>query len=57
MVYFAFHFSTFSGAFSVVKLAEDKLNPGTFYAIKCIEKKALKGKEESLENEISVLRR
>jgi len=26
-------------------------------AIKCIDKKALKGKEESLENEIKVLRK
>jgi calcium/calmodulin-dependent protein kinase I len=45
----------FSGAFSEVKLAEDKLESGTFRAIKCINKKHLKGKEESLRNEIAVL--
>ena len=30
---------------------------GQRVAVKCIDKKALKGKEESLENEIRVLRR
>ncbi|XP_064632286.1 calcium/calmodulin-dependent protein kinase type 1-like [Lineus longissimus] len=44
-----------TGAFSEVKLAEDKLESGTFRAIKCINKKHLKGKEESLRNEIAVL--
>jgi hypothetical protein len=47
----------FSGAFSQVRLAESKDRPGTLYAIKVIDKKALKGKEDSLENEIKVLRR
>eukprot|EP00095_Tigriopus_kingsejongensis_P004505 maker-scaffold427_size174323-snap-gene-0.38 protein:Tk04505 transcript:maker-scaffold427_size174323-snap-gene-0.38-mRNA-1 annotation:"hypothetical protein DAPPUDRAFT_327956" len=46
-----------TGAFSQVRLAESKDNPGTLHAIKVIDKKALKGKEDSLENEIRVLRR
>lgn len=46
-----------SGAFSVVRLAESKENPGVMHAVKIIDKKALKGKEDSLENEIKVLRR
>jgi calcium/calmodulin-dependent protein kinase I len=46
-----------SGAFSKVFLAEYKNEPGHVVAIKCIDKKALKGKEESLENEIKVLRK
>jgi calcium/calmodulin-dependent protein kinase I len=46
-----------TGAFSQVRLAESKDRPGTLYAIKVIDKKALKGKEDSLENEIKVLRR
>jgi len=46
-----------TGAFSQVRLAESKESPGDLYAIKVIDKKALKGKEDSLENEIRVLRR
>uniref|UniRef100_A0A0K0EX60 Calcium/calmodulin-dependent protein kinase type 1 (inferred by orthology to a C. elegans protein) n=1 Tax=Strongyloides venezuelensis TaxID=75913 RepID=A0A0K0EX60_STRVS len=46
-----------TGAFSKVFLAECKLQPGYLVAIKCIDKKALKGKEESLDNEIRVLRK
>ncbi|VDM32610.1 unnamed protein product [Hydatigera taeniaeformis] len=60
-----------TGAFSEVHLAEDKLNPGTFCAIKCIRKHGhpeksgvntfdeddFKSREASLKNEISVLRR
>ena len=46
-----------SGAFSQVRLAESKEHPGKLHAIKVIDKKALKGKEDSLENEIRVLRR
>lgn len=46
-----------TGAFSKVFLAESKTKPGLHVAVKCIDKKALKGKEESLENEIKVLRR
>lgn len=46
-----------TGAFSQVRLAESKDNPGTLFAVKVIDKKALKGKEDSLENEIRVLRR
>ncbi|XP_043071789.1 calcium/calmodulin-dependent protein kinase type 1 isoform X2 [Drosophila grimshawi] len=46
-----------TGAFSEVRLAESKESPGDHFAVKIIDKKALKGKEESLENEIRVLRR
>lgn len=46
-----------TGAFSRVIKAECRFEPGTMVAIKCIDKKALKGKEESLENEIKVLRK
>ncbi|XP_046407168.1 calcium/calmodulin-dependent protein kinase type 1-like [Ischnura elegans] len=46
-----------TGAFSEVRLAESKENPGQMFAVKIIDKKALKGKEDSLENEIKVLRR
>ncbi|KAK0173975.1 hypothetical protein PV328_007103 [Microctonus aethiopoides] len=46
-----------TGAFSEVRLAESKEKPGQMYAVKIIDKKALKGKEDSLENEIRVLRR
>ncbi|CAG0886420.1 unnamed protein product [Darwinula stevensoni] len=46
-----------TGAFSQVRLAESKDLPGEFSAVKIIDKKALKGKEDSLENEIQVLRR
>ena len=46
-----------SGAFSQVVLAEHKLDSNKMVAIKCIDKKALKGKEDSLENEIKVLRK
>lgn len=46
-----------TGAFSQVVLAESRDTPGVMHAIKCIDKKALKGKEDSLENEIKVLRR
>ena len=38
-------------------LAESKKQAGLFVAVKCIEKKGIKGKEESLENEIRVLRK
>nr|XP_036227324.1 uncharacterized protein LOC118682512 isoform X2 [Bactrocera oleae] len=47
----------YKGAFSEVRLAESKENPDEHFAVKIIDKKALKGKEESLENEIRVLRR
>ena len=49
-------FYCFSGAFSQVRLAECR-EDGHMYAIKIIDKKALKGKEDSLENEIRVLKR
>ncbi|XP_069192329.1 calcium/calmodulin-dependent protein kinase type 1 isoform X1 [Procambarus clarkii] len=46
-----------TGAFSQVRLAEVRDDPSRVVAIKIIDKKALKGKEDSLENEIKVLRR
>lgn len=46
-----------TGAFSQVRLAQVKEDPSIMYAIKIIDKKALKGKEDSLDNEIKVLRR
>ncbi|XP_063685684.1 calcium/calmodulin-dependent protein kinase type 1-like isoform X2 [Bolinopsis microptera] len=45
-----------TGAFSEVCLAVQK-ETGKKFAVKCIDKKSLKGKEDSLENEISVLRK
>ncbi|XP_062299743.1 calcium/calmodulin-dependent protein kinase type 1D [Scomber scombrus] len=45
-----------TGAFSEVILAQEKLT-GRMFAVKCIPKKALKGKESSIENEIAVLRK
>lgn len=42
------------GAFSEVVLAEEKATR-KLVAIKCIVKKALEGKETSIENEIAVL--
>ncbi|CAF0921527.1 unnamed protein product [Brachionus calyciflorus] len=45
-----------TGAFSEVILARD-LNTDQLVAIKCIKRKALKGKEEALHNEISVLKK
>lgn len=46
-----------SGAFSQVYMAQNKEDPNDIVAIKCIDKKALRGKEDSLENEIKVLRK
>lgn len=46
-----------TGAFSEVRLIESKEVPGQMFAVKIIDKKALKGKEDSLENEIRVLKR
>ncbi|XP_034390798.1 calcium/calmodulin-dependent protein kinase 1Db isoform X2 [Cyclopterus lumpus] len=45
-----------TGAFSEVVMAREKAT-GKMVAIKCIPKKALKGKETSIENEIAVLRK
>ncbi|XP_051975044.1 calcium/calmodulin-dependent protein kinase type 1D [Xyrauchen texanus] len=45
-----------TGAFSEVVLAEERAT-GKMFAVKCIPKKALKGKESSIENEIAVLRK
>uniref|UniRef100_A0A8C2EPV0 Calcium/calmodulin-dependent protein kinase 1Da n=1 Tax=Cyprinus carpio TaxID=7962 RepID=A0A8C2EPV0_CYPCA len=45
-----------TGAFSEVVLAEER-STGKMFAVKCIPKKALKGKESSIENEIAVLRK
>jgi len=44
----------FRGAFSEVHLAEEK-RTHRLVAVKCIPKKALEGKENSIENEIAVL--
>uniref|UniRef100_A0A673YP31 Calcium/calmodulin-dependent protein kinase 1Da n=1 Tax=Salmo trutta TaxID=8032 RepID=A0A673YP31_SALTR len=44
------------GAFSEVVLAQER-STGKMFAVKCIPKKALKGKESSIENEITVLRK
>lgn len=49
--------SHFRGAFSEVLLAESKTEPGKFVAVKCIDRIGIVGKEESLNNEIEVLRR
>ena len=57
MVHGLWNLCVCSGAFSEVLLAEERGQPGSFVAIKCINKKSIKGKEESLENEIDVLRR
>lgn len=46
-----------SGAFSQVRQASSKVSSSTQVAVKTIQKKALKGKEETLENEIAVLRK
>ena len=40
-----------------MKVAEKRSEPGKLFAIKIIDKKALKGKEDSLDNEVKVLRR
>lgn len=45
-----------TGAFSEVRLAESK-ESGKMFAVKVIDKKAVKGKEDSFENEIKVLKR
>lgn len=45
-----------TGAFSEVVMARERAT-GKMVAIKCIPKKALKGKETSIENEIAVLRK
>ena len=45
----------FRGAFSEVVLAEEK-STGILRAVKCIDRKSIKGKEETLENEVMVLK-
>jgi len=45
-----------TGAFSEVVLAEEKLT-GILRAVKCIERKSIKGKEDVLENEVMVLKK
>lgn len=44
-----------TGAFSEVHLAESKVKRGAHVAIKVIQKRSLKGKEDILQNEIKVL--
>lgn len=46
-----------TGAFSQVYLAQLRQDPLQMVAVKCIDKRALKGKEDSLDNEIKVLRK
>uniref|UniRef100_A0A6G1S8T5 Calcium/calmodulin-dependent protein kinase type 1 n=1 Tax=Aceria tosichella TaxID=561515 RepID=A0A6G1S8T5_9ACAR len=46
-----------TGAFSRVHMAKSLEDPEDIVAIKCIDKEALRGKEDSLVNEIRVLRR
>ena len=48
--------SSLRGAFSEVYKAVNKKN-GEFFAIKVVDKKSLKGKEESLQNEIDVMKK
>ena len=48
--------TVFSGAFSDVVVAR-KIATDELFAIKCIKRKALNGKEEALQNEISILRK
>ncbi|XP_078455032.1 calcium/calmodulin-dependent protein kinase type 1D-like [Lampetra fluviatilis] len=45
-----------TGAFSEVVLAEVR-SSGSLFAVKCITKQALRGRESSIENEIAVLRK
>ena len=44
------------GAFSEVIMAEEK-SSHKFYAVKCINKRNLSGKEEAVENEIAILKK
>lgn len=46
-----------TGAFSEVLLAENKQKKGQFVAVKIIDRRGLKGKEDALDNEIDVLKR
>lgn len=44
------------GAFSEVILAEEK-STGKLYAVKCINKRNISGKEDAVENEIAILKK
>lgn len=44
------------GAFSEVILAEEKAT-GKLYAVKCINKRNISGKEDAVENEIAILKK
>lgn len=46
----------YSGAFSEVVMAEEKSSRKLF-AVKCINKRNLTGKEEAVENEIAILKK
>ena len=46
----------YSGAFSEVCLATE-IKTGKAFAVKCISKKELKGKEDAMRNEIEILKR
>ncbi|XP_015778663.1 PREDICTED: calcium/calmodulin-dependent protein kinase type 1D-like [Acropora digitifera] len=51
-----FHKVLGTGAFSEVILAEEK-STGKLYAVKCINKRNISGKEDAVENEIAILKK
>lgn len=51
-----FLWSIFRGAFSEVFVATERETSKQF-AVKCIAKKDIKGKEEAVENEIAILKK
>ncbi|XP_067024861.1 calcium/calmodulin-dependent protein kinase type 1-like isoform X1 [Acropora muricata] len=51
-----FHKVLGTGAFSEVILAEEKAT-GKLYAVKCINKRNISGKEDAVENEIAILKK
>ncbi|XP_022804611.1 calcium/calmodulin-dependent protein kinase type 1-like isoform X1 [Stylophora pistillata] len=53
---YTFHDVLGTGAFSEVVRAEEKAT-GNLYAVKCITKRKLSGKEEAVENEIAILKK
>ncbi|CAH3112916.1 unnamed protein product [Pocillopora meandrina] len=53
---YTFHDVLGTGAFSEVFMAEEKAT-GKLYAVKCIAKRKLSGKEEAIENEIAILKK
>ncbi|CAH3193330.1 unnamed protein product [Porites evermanni] len=53
---YVFHEVLGTGAFSEVVMAEDKTT-SQLYAVKCINKRNLSGKEDAIENEIAILKK